>query len=184
MQSSRKNQTADRKKEEKERILREKRAAAEVGQMAGVAAGAAIATLLYGLFFSKSKCVRLVTLAVLVAGVWWFFGDAIAAKLNASKGWGRKVSVFVADARDLCVKANESLRSLFGRGQTEPHENDTEYSTDTGPVGQTKAEGVTGTEDETPPPIDVEEESSAQEAVSPLPEEAPSDSGWAAPCIW
>lgn len=178
------------RKEEQERILREKRAAAEVGQMAGVAAGAAIATLVYGLFFSKSKCVRLATLAVLVVGVWWFFGDAIAAKLDSSTGWGKKVSVFVTDARGLCAKANESVRSLFGRGQTDHHESDTGYSTDTDSVGQTRAEDVTGAEDVSagwspPPPSVAEAELLAQEeAASPSPQEAPSDSGWSAPCVW
>lgn len=130
------------------------------------------------------------TLAVLVAGVWWFFGDAIAAKLNASPGWGRKVSVFVADAKGLCAKANTSVRSLFGRGQTEHHQSAPGNSTDAGSVGQTRAEDVTGAEDISvgwppSPLIAAEAESPAQEeAVSPLPEEAPSESGWAAPCIW
>ena len=167
------------RKEEQERILREKRAAAEVGQLGGMAVATVIMGLVYGLFFSKSKFVRILTSSVLVVGIWWFFGDAISAKIHLPPEWGHKVSVFLSGTRDFCAKANKNIHASTG-----PLAEDGREGSDALAVDEADTEDVATGKRPQSSIAQAPEIQPLDESLSPSQEKEQSRDGWSAPCVW
>ena len=70
------------KEKQKTEAIHQKRLEAAAAQTAGVAVGAIIVALIYGIFFSKNKFVKILSWAIVIGGVIYFFGNDITSKFK------------------------------------------------------------------------------------------------------
>ena len=70
------------KEKQKTEAIHQKRLEAAAAQTAGVAVGAIIVALIYGIFFSKNKFVKILSWAIVIGGGIYFFGNDITSKFK------------------------------------------------------------------------------------------------------
>ena len=70
------------KEKQKTEAIHQKRLEAAAARTAGVVVGAIIAALIYGIFFSKNKFIKILSWVIVIGGVIYFFGDDITAKFK------------------------------------------------------------------------------------------------------